>query len=99
MIDPLSEREVEVLRLIADGFSNEKISQKLFLALSTVKGHNLRIFGKLQVKSRTEAVARARDLGLLYFPQTILHNNTFVSKRHQTLPLYFTHPDLCGACL
>ena len=65
MIDPLSEREVEVLRLIADGFSNEKISQKLFLALSTVKGHNLRIFGKLQVKSRTEAVARARELGLL----------------------------------
>ena len=41
------------------------ISQKLFLALSTVKGHNLRIFGKLQAKSRTEAVARARELGLL----------------------------------
>jgi LuxR family maltose regulon positive regulatory protein len=63
--DTLSEREVEVLRLVADGFSNDEISHKLFLALSTVKGHNLRIFGKLQVKSRTEAVARARELGLL----------------------------------
>jgi LuxR family maltose regulon positive regulatory protein len=65
LIDPLSERELEVLRLVADGLSNDEVSQKLFLALSTVKGHNLRIFGKLQAKSRTEAVARARGLGLL----------------------------------
>ena len=65
LIDPLSLRELEVLRLVAEGFSNDEISQKLFLALSTVKGHNLRIFGKLQAKSRTEAVARARELGLL----------------------------------
>jgi len=64
LIDPLSERELEVLRLVAEGLSNDEISQKLFLALSTVKGHNLRIFGKLQAKSRTEAVARARELGL-----------------------------------
>lgn len=65
LIDPLSERELEVLRLVANGLSNDEISQKLFLALSTVKGHNLRIFNKLQAKSRTEAVARARELGLL----------------------------------
>jgi len=65
LIDPLSQRELEVLRLIAQGLSNAEISQRLFLALSTVKGHNLRIFGKLQVQSRTEAVARARELGLL----------------------------------
>lgn len=65
MIDPLSERELEVLRLIAQGFSNQEITQKLVVALSTVKGHNLRIFAKLQAKSRTEAVARARELGLL----------------------------------
>jgi LuxR family maltose regulon positive regulatory protein len=56
---------LEVLRLIAQGLSNAEISQRLFLALSTIKGHNLRIFGKLQVQSRTEAVARARELGLL----------------------------------
>jgi len=64
LIEPLSERELEVLRLIAQGLSNQEITRKLFVALSTVKGHNLRIFAKLQVKNRTEAVARARELGL-----------------------------------
>jgi LuxR family maltose regulon positive regulatory protein len=65
LIDPLSDRELEVLRLIAQGLSNQEITQKLFVALSTIKGHNLRIFAKLQAKSRTEAVARARELGLI----------------------------------
>ncbi len=65
LIEPLSERELEILRLIAQGLSNHEISERLFLALSTVKGHNLRIFEKLQVQRRTEAVARARELGLL----------------------------------
>jgi LuxR family maltose regulon positive regulatory protein len=65
LIDPLSERELEVLNLVAQGLSNDQISKRLFLSVSTVKGHNLRIFGKLQAKSRTEAVARARELGLL----------------------------------
>jgi LuxR family maltose regulon positive regulatory protein len=65
MVEPLTERELEVLRLIAGGHSNAEISQRLYLALSTVKGHNLRIFNKLQVQNRTEAVVRARELGLL----------------------------------
>jgi LuxR family maltose regulon positive regulatory protein len=65
LIEPLSQRELEILRLIAQGLSNAEISQRLFLALSTIKGHNLKIFGKLQVQNRTEAVARARELGLL----------------------------------
>jgi LuxR family maltose regulon positive regulatory protein len=65
LIEPLSERELEVLHLIAQGLSNREISERLFLALSTVKGHNRIIFDKLQVKRRTEAVARARNLGLL----------------------------------
>jgi LuxR family transcriptional regulator, maltose regulon positive regulatory protein len=65
LIEPLSQRELEVLQLIAQGLSNDEISQRLFLALSTVKGHNRIIFGKLQVQRRTEAVARARELGLL----------------------------------
>jgi len=64
-VEPLSERELEVLRLIAQGLSNEEISKRLYLALSSVKGHNQNIFGKLQVRRRTEAVARARELGLL----------------------------------
>ena len=65
LIEPLSERELEVLQLIAQGLSNRMISERLFLAMSTVKGHNRNIFGKLQVKRRTEAVARARELSLL----------------------------------
>ncbi|MHB9115607.1 MAG: LuxR C-terminal-related transcriptional regulator [Thermoleophilia bacterium] len=63
--EPLSPRELEVLRLIAQGLSNQDIRRRLFLALSTVKGHNQAIFGKLQVRRRTAAVARARELGLL----------------------------------
>jgi LuxR family maltose regulon positive regulatory protein len=65
LVEPLTERELEVLRLIAQGLSNREIGERLFLALSTVKGHNQIIFGKLQVQRRTEAVARARELGLL----------------------------------
>jgi LuxR family maltose regulon positive regulatory protein len=65
LVEPLSERELEVLRLVAQGLTNNEISQRLVLALSTVKGHNLRIFGKLQARNRSEAVARARKLGLL----------------------------------
>ena len=65
MFEPLSPREVEVLQLMAAGLSNQEMCERLFLALSTVKGHNRNIFGKLQVQRRTEAVARARALGLL----------------------------------
>ena len=65
LVEPLSPRELEVLQLIAQGLSNDEIGKRLFLALDTVKGHNRRIFDKLQVQRRTEAVARARELGLL----------------------------------
>jgi len=64
-LEPLSPRELEVLQLMAQGRSNQEIGERLVLAVSTVKGHNQKIFGKLQVQSRTEAVARARQLGLL----------------------------------
>jgi LuxR family transcriptional regulator, maltose regulon positive regulatory protein len=65
LLEPLTPRELEVLQLIAEGLSNDEIGKRLFLALDTVKGHNRRIFDKLQVQRRTEAVARARELGLL----------------------------------
>ena len=65
LIEPLSQRELEILQLVAQGLSNREISERLFLALSTVKTHNRNIFGKLAVQRRTEAVARARELGLL----------------------------------
>jgi len=65
LTEPLSQRELEVLQLIAQGLSNREISERLFLTIITVKGHNRNIFRKLQVRRRTEAVARARELGLL----------------------------------
>ncbi len=65
LVEPLSQRELEVLQLIAQGLSNDEIGKQLFLALDTVKGHNRKIFEKLRVQRRTEAVARARELGLL----------------------------------
>src|SRR5438270_2296999 len=65
MFEPLSPRELEVLHLMAVGLSNQEMCERLFLALSTVKGHNRTIFGKLGVQRRTEAVARARALGLV----------------------------------
>lgn len=65
LIEPLSMREIEVLQLLSQGYSNQDICDKLFLALSTVKGYNRTIYDKLDVKRRTEAVIKARDLGLL----------------------------------
>lgn len=65
LIEPLSPRELEVLRLLAQGLSNQEIGARLFITLDTVKGHNRRLYGKLQVRRRTEAVAKARELGLL----------------------------------
>ena len=60
----LEKREMEILGLIAKGLSNQEIADRLFISLSTVKGHNQSIFGKLQVKRRAEAIVRARELGL-----------------------------------
>ena len=65
LIEPLTERELEVLGLIAAGYSNAEIAQELFIALGTVKRHINNMYGKLEVGSRTQAIARARELGLL----------------------------------
>jgi LuxR family maltose regulon positive regulatory protein len=65
LLEPLSQRDLEVLRLVAQGLSNREIADQLYLALSTVKGHIQIIFDKLDVQRRTEAVARAQELGLL----------------------------------
>jgi len=65
LTEPLTARELEVLSLIESGLTNQEICDKLFLALSTVKSYNQNIFGKLEVGSRTQAIAKARELGLV----------------------------------
>jgi ATP/maltotriose-dependent transcriptional regulator MalT len=61
----LSPREMDVLSLIAEGKSNQEISAQLYLALNTVKRHASNIYAKLDVKKRTHAVSKARELGLI----------------------------------
>ncbi len=65
LVEPLSDRELEVLKLINDGLSNREVAEKLSITVGTVKVHTRNIYGKLNVNSRTQAVARARDLLLL----------------------------------
>ncbi|WP_291831266.1 LuxR C-terminal-related transcriptional regulator [Marinobacter sp.] len=65
LAEPISEREQGVLELIAKGLSNQEIGDKLHISLHTVKTHARRINAKLEVKSRTQAIVRARELGLL----------------------------------
>jgi WD40 repeat protein len=64
-VEPLSSRELDVLKLLAAGRSNAQMARDLIVELSTVKSHLIHIYGKLGVHSRTQAMARARDLGLL----------------------------------
>jgi LuxR family maltose regulon positive regulatory protein len=65
LTEPLTKREREVLRLVVAGLPNSEIAGELVIAVSTVKSHINRIYGKLGVESRTRAVARARELSLL----------------------------------
>jgi len=65
LVEPLSPRELEVLTLMADGLSNQEIADRLILALGTVKKHSNNIYGKLSVRSRTQAILRAAELDLI----------------------------------
>ena len=64
LTEPLSDRELDVLRLLADGQTNREIAQTLCVSVNTVKTHLKNIYGKLGVSNRREAVAQAKDLGL-----------------------------------
>jgi DNA-binding NarL/FixJ family response regulator len=64
LIEPLSERELEILRLVSQGASNREIADKLFITEGTVKNHVSNILGKLDVRDRTQAALKARELGL-----------------------------------
>ncbi len=63
--DELTERELHVLKLITQGASNQDIADQFVITLGTVKAHTNHILSKLQARNRTEAVARARDVGWL----------------------------------
>lgn len=65
LVEPLSDREIQVLELLADRLSNSEIAQRLFISLPTVKSHTRNIYGKLGVHNRKEAVVRARALSIL----------------------------------
>jgi LuxR family maltose regulon positive regulatory protein len=65
LIEPLTEREMDVLRLLAAGLSNPEIAEQLYIATSTVRSHLKSIYGKLDVHRRWDAVHRAQDLGLI----------------------------------
>ncbi len=65
LVDPLSERELEILTLIAAGLKNKEIAEKLVISLNTVLYHNKNIYGKLGVNKRTQATAKARELNLI----------------------------------
>jgi LuxR family maltose regulon positive regulatory protein len=65
LVEPLSQREREVLELMAEGASNDLIARRLFVTLHTAKKHVANILGKLAAANRTQAVSRARELGLL----------------------------------
>ena len=65
LVEPLTEREMDVLRLLVAGMSNAEIAEELVIAVSTVKSHINHLYGKLDAQSRTQAVAKAQALDLL----------------------------------
>jgi DNA-binding NarL/FixJ family response regulator len=70
-VSQLSDREIEILTLVARGFTNKMIGNELLISHRTVQGHVARIFNKLEVSSRTEAVMRAVSLELIQFPEDL----------------------------
>jgi non-specific serine/threonine protein kinase len=88
-IEPLSQRELEILRLISDGLSNHAIAQKLFLSDNTVKWYNKQIYAKLRVNSRTEAISLARRSSLLESPSSLTAKED-IHPQHN-LPQQLTH--------
>jgi LuxR family maltose regulon positive regulatory protein len=65
LLDPLTPRELEIIRLICKGYSNPEIASELVVTINTIKKHTSNIYGKLGVRSRTQAIARAHELNLL----------------------------------
>ncbi len=88
LLDPLTGRELDILRRVADGSSDREIAEALFLSLNTIKWHNRQIYSKLGVRSRTQAVALASQEGLLEVQPAPLE--TAVAERMHNLPAQVT---------
>ncbi len=65
LVEPLSRREIEVLRLIAEGYKYTEIAERLVVSINTVRHHTRNVYGKLEVNNRTQAINRAKELNLL----------------------------------
>jgi predicted ATPase/class 3 adenylate cyclase len=101
-LEPLTQREIEILRLLAEGLSNREIAQELVLAQGTVKWYNKQLYSKLGVHSRSEAVAKAREIGLLDDAGTVLLGGTVTllfTDIEGSTKLWERHPDAMRAAL
>ncbi|MEM9955477.1 MAG: LuxR C-terminal-related transcriptional regulator [Chloroflexota bacterium] len=87
MLDELTKREAEILQLISQGMSNQEIADTLFLSRGTIKAHNHNIYGKLGVRSRTQAILRAQELGIIQDTTSPSSNPT---QAHIELPIITT---------
>ena len=65
LVEPLSKRELDVLQLLANGYTNRQIAQKMVISLNTVKTHNSNIYSKLDANNRIQAVIKGKALGLI----------------------------------
>lgn len=74
-VTPLSHREMDVLKLIAEGMTNREIARELYLSANTIKSHSIKIYRKLNVNDRNQAVSKARSLGILPMKEQPLYNN------------------------
>jgi LuxR family maltose regulon positive regulatory protein len=65
LTEPLSEREIEVLRLMAEGYKYKEIAERLVVSINTIRHHTRNVYGKLDVNNRTQAIGKAKELNLL----------------------------------
>ena len=102
LMESLTEREREILRLLAEGLSDREIAQKLVLAQGTVKWYNKQLYSKLDVHSRAQAVERGRELGLLDDAGEALLSGTVTflfTDIEGSTQLWEQHPDVMGGAL
>ena len=102
LLEPLTQREMEILRLLAEGLSDREIAQRLVLAQGTVKWYNKQLYSKLGVHSRSQAVDKAREVGLLDEAGNTLLSGTVTflfTDIEGSTQLWEQHPEAMGGAL